>query len=116
MEDELTDEELSLFELALAIHMSVSDIIEMPYEEYVGWSLYFNKRPLGWREDHRTYLIMSSFGADIKPEDVFPSLSLLGSGASLPKTKGREPALNTMKGSSMLAKIKSAVGGDKIPL
>ena len=50
----------------------------MPYDELTGWIEYFNRRPFGWREDHRTYIIASSFGGGkLKPEDMFPSLRVI---------------------------------------
>jgi len=46
-----------------------------PFEEYIEWLAYLEKRPIGWREDFRTYNIMRSFSElKSKPEDVFPSL------------------------------------------
>jgi len=49
----------------------------MPYEEFIGWTLYFSKRPVGWREDQRTYLLLSVQGVKKKPQEIFPSLAAL---------------------------------------
>jgi len=46
----------------------------MPYDELLNWVAYFGKRPVGWRDDNRAYLLMRSFGAKGKPEDYFGSL------------------------------------------
>jgi hypothetical protein len=48
------------------------------YEEYLGWLNFFERQPPGWREDLRTYYIMSSMsGSKTKPEDIFPSIAQL---------------------------------------
>jgi hypothetical protein len=47
---------------------------EMPYDELIKWTTFFSKRPVGWREDYRTYLIMSSFGVKEPPEKIFYTL------------------------------------------
>ena len=39
---------------------------------------YFQRQPVGWREDLRTYYIMSSMaGNKTKAEDIFPSIKQL---------------------------------------
>jgi hypothetical protein len=108
--DDLSPEEIELFELAYHLHMPVYKLLdEMPYEEFVGWSLYFNKRPLGWREDNRASLLMMSSGAKIVPEDIFPSLSLLKKNYTENKMQA------TLKKSKMFQMMSSATG-HKIPL
>jgi len=49
----------------------------MPYLELLKWVDYFKKRPIGWREDHRTYMIMAAFGVKEKPEKLFRSLEII---------------------------------------
>lgn len=49
----------------------------MPYEELIKWSAYFRKRPIGWREDQRTYLLLQAQGYKGKAEDVFVTLKQL---------------------------------------
>ena len=50
----------------------------MSYYEYSGWLNYFQRQPPGWKEDLRTYYIMSSMaGSKSKPEDIFPSIAQL---------------------------------------
>jgi hypothetical protein len=55
--------------------MTVEELRKMNFDEYQNWLRYFDQRPIGWREDLRTYYIMSSF-AEIKkkPDEIFPSL------------------------------------------
>jgi hypothetical protein len=50
---------------------------EMAYEEFLKWILFFKERPLGWREDQRTYMLLRAQGAKGKPEDFFPTLRML---------------------------------------
>lgn len=79
----------------------------MPYLELRGWMEFFRRRPIGWREDNRTALIMRSFGVKEKPEAIFPSLAALKDNA--PKSVG-------LRGSKMLQMMLSAKGGDKLEL
>jgi hypothetical protein len=50
---------------------------EMPQEELIKWANYFRKRPIGWREDQRTYLLLQAQGYKGRPEDLFPSIKQL---------------------------------------
>jgi hypothetical protein len=56
--------------------MSIAEIKEMDYEEYIGWFDYLSRRPPGWKEDLRAYYIMSSGMGQMKqkPEEIFPSI------------------------------------------
>jgi len=63
---------------------------EMPYTELLQWLAYLKKRPMGWREDQRTYLMLQALGYKGKPEDLFVTLKQLKEGIpqekkSLPK-------------------------------
>lgn len=49
----------------------------MPYDELIRWTEYFSKRPVGWQEDQRTFLLMKSFGAKGNPEDFFATLRVI---------------------------------------
>jgi len=57
--------------------MSVSDVLELPYEEFLGWFKFFKARPVGWQEDQRTSLLLSAQGVKKKPQEIFPSLASL---------------------------------------
>ncbi|MDB4378619.1 hypothetical protein N9Z41_02495 [bacterium] len=46
----------------------------MPYTELLKWVDFFNKRPIGWQEDQRTYLLLRSLGYKGSGESLFPSL------------------------------------------
>ena len=50
---------------------------EISNEEFLGWREYFRMSPPGWREDMRTYYLMSVSGMSKmkqKPEDIFPAI------------------------------------------
>ena len=67
-----------MYELALTLGMPVYQLErEMPHEELIMWSRYFEARPVGWREDSRTALIVQSQGAKVKGEEIFPSLAAM---------------------------------------
>jgi hypothetical protein len=106
----LNDEELELFELAFSLGVPISTVIsEMSYEEILGWFDYFKRRPLGWREDNRTAMIMMASGATIKPAEIFPSLAAL-------RDNEKSAEGFPTKNSAMFAKMMSAVGGVKLEL
>jgi hypothetical protein len=50
---------------------------EMPYTELLNWVKYFKKRPIGWREDQRTFLLLQAQGYKGKPEDLFVTLKTM---------------------------------------
>lgn len=49
----------------------------MDYVEFVKWCSFFQKRPIGWREDQRTYMLLSAQGLKEEPENLFPTLRAL---------------------------------------
>jgi len=65
---------------------------EMPYDELIKWTHYFKKRPIGWREDQRTFILLQAQGYKGRPEEVFATLKQLKDNIpqeikSLPKGK-----------------------------
>lgn len=51
---------------------------DIPHEEYLGWVDFFERNPEGWRDDLRTYYIMTSMaGGKTKPEQIFPSIKAM---------------------------------------
>ena len=50
---------------------------EMPYTELLGWMAFFDKNPVGYREDGRFMKILQAMGIKAKPEEVFSSLATL---------------------------------------
>jgi hypothetical protein len=79
----------------------------MPYEELLKWVEFFNRRPVGWREDYRTYLFLRTQGVKESPENIFPSLKQLQKHES----KRSEPDRAVPKG-KFLDMLLKAKGGD----
>jgi hypothetical protein len=78
---------------------------ELPYDEFIFWTNYFKKYPIGWREDMRAFKIMKSNGSKITLEQAFPNLAEMSS--------ARTP-VESLKGSMLHKKLLSAKGGDKL--
>jgi len=77
----------------------------MPYVELLKWASFFNRRPVGWREDQRTYMLLSAQGLKEEPETLFPTLKALKEGIpterkALPKGKFLEMMLTAKEGDS----------------
>ena len=73
----------------------------MPYEEFQGWMKYFKQRPIGWREDHRTALLLNAQGVKKQGHEIFPSLAAINRSS----TKAIDP--------KFLRKLMTAKGGDE---
>lgn len=54
---------------------------QLSRKELLGWVDYFERRPVGWREDQRTAMLVNAFGAKTEPEDLFPSLRAVKEGS-----------------------------------
>ncbi len=87
----------------------------MPYEELLDWFEYFDRRPIGWREDDRTSKLLQAQGVKEKPYVLFPSLKKIYN----PDDRYRPPEeelTHSVRGSWMELMMKHAEGGDKINL
>lgn len=76
---------------------------EMPYTEFLKWISFFKSRPVGWREDQRTYMLLAAQGVKEKPEKLFPSLQAIqdhipAEVKSLPKGNFLSKMLNAKDG------------------
>jgi hypothetical protein len=69
--------------------MPVYKVLDMPYEEFTGWFKYFNQRPVGWREDNRTAMLLNAQGVKKKPHELFSSLAAIRKASGF--TKGIDP-------------------------
>jgi len=80
---------------------------EMPYTEFRKWITFFKERPVGWREDYRAYMIMSTFGYKGKPEQAFASIAAL-------KKAEKDKIVNdrAVPKGKFLNMMLNAVGGD----
>lgn len=111
----MTDEELVIFELAFHLKRSAYDIkYNMTYEEFIKWQLYFNMRPVDWRDDNRFMKILQSLGVKAKPEEVFQSLQQV-SGAEKERND-RNELVRSLKGSVFFRHLLGATGGEKLDL
>ena len=90
-------------------------IDEMSYEELLGWFDYFDRRPIGWREDDRTAKLLQAQGVKEKPDKLFPSLTVIYKPA---KAKLEEGMIDgqAFKQSSFFQQIMNAQGGDAVDL
>ena len=71
----------------------------MTYEELLGWFAYLEKRPVGWREDDRSFKLLQAQGVKAKPWGIFPSLD------AIYNRKGSDNPINSLKGSVMFQKM-----------
>lgn len=99
--------------MAYLLRTPVYLLMDMPYEEFIKWSLYFNKRPIGWREDDRTMKLLQAQGVKAKPDQIFPSLAKMFKSNETVDKDGRINA-DAFKKSALFQKILAAKGGDKI--
>lgn len=106
----LTDDELSIYEIAHNLGKFVWEVMELPYVELLGWYDYFSKRPSGWREDDRAAKIIQSAGVKEKPWKLFPSLDAIYN----KNKKQTDNPTDTLAGSMFMQMILGAQGGHKL--
>lgn len=80
---------------------------EMPHTEFMQWIEFFRRRPVGWRDDHRTSMIMNSMGVKEKGHNLFHSLKIINDRTEAEKAKG-----NALPSGKFLDMMKNAKGGD----
>jgi hypothetical protein len=85
----------------------------MAYTELQGWNEYFEKRPVGWRDDDRAFKHLQTQGVKGEPYSVFSSLLPI-----YKPTVTTDGTLNasSLKGSALFSRMLSAKGGDKLDL
>lgn len=85
----------------------------MPYDELLGWTYYFTRRPVEWRDDYRTFTLLQVQGVKGKPGDVFQSLKQV---FSPPVSKQDNTiSIENLRRSTLFKNILSSTGGDEIP-
>lgn len=100
-------------EIAFQLRMPVYKIMEdMPHDELQAWFAYFDKRPIGWRDDDRASKIIQAQGVKEKPWNLFPSLKTIYKRNDDDKPKD---AAASVMGSAFGKLIMESVGGEKIP-
>lgn len=80
---------------------------EMPYDELKKWALFFRRRPVGWREDQRTFMLMKMWGFKGNAADIFPAIRLMNEEETIKKEAGM-----VLPKGLFLDKMKKAIGGD----
>ncbi len=84
----------------------------MPYEELQGWLSYFERRPVDWRNDDRTFKLLQAQGVKEKPWSIFPSLNAI---YNIKSTSSKDGQLDSsFANSALFQKLQRAIGGDKI--
>jgi len=87
---------------------------EMPYEEFISWFEYFNMRPVGWRDDERTFKLLQAQGVKARPEEIFSSLATMRAGEKTSVSDDGTLNHSKFQNSGMFSKLVGAKGGDKI--
>lgn len=91
----------------------------MSHEEFAGWILYLDSRPPGWRDDDRAFKLLQAQGVKAKPWEIFESLRAIYSRKPVEPVGEEIHGLTRMSGSvgmGMFSRIRSAIGGEEIPL
>lgn len=84
----------------------------MPYEELIGWFEYFKRRPIGWQDDQRTYMLLQAQGVKERAEKLFPSILAIKQAES--EIDEQKRLAQTLKSSGLLAKLQSVANNNKI--
>ncbi len=95
--------------------MSAQTVRDMPYDDFKKWYAFFERVPIGWKDDLRAFKIMQSMGVKEKPESQFASLASLKRSEEKQKenSENRISAANLIR-SSLFTKMISATGGEKL--
>lgn len=105
---------LAVYEVAYNLKMLVADVQnKMSYTEFLGWLAYFEKRPVGWRDDDRAAKLIQAQGVKEPAWKLFPSLNAIYNPAMDNTDPGKTSKQNLMA-SAIFHKLVSAKGGDKI--
>lgn len=92
--------------------MPVYLLMDMPYDEFIKWSIYFSKRPIGWREDDRTMKLLQAQGVKAKPTEIFSSLAVMFNKQTVNENGSMD--VTSFKKSALFSKLLTAKGGDKL--
>lgn len=106
---------MAIYELAYNLQMPVYKLAdEMPYDEFLKWFAFFENRPVGWREDDRTFKLLQAQGVKAKACEVFASLAAIQGRQTGGNSDGVD--LSNFKKSFAFRMVAGARGGDIIPL
>lgn len=101
-----------MFDLAYTLGISVREVREMEYTDFIGWQSFFSERPVGWREDERTMRILQSAGVTEKATAIFSSLARLEEAGKNRHTE--DDQMNALRRSSFFLQMLSATGGKQL--
>lgn len=105
---------MSLYELAYNLGLTVSYLKHhMDYDELLGWHDYFARRPIGWKEDSRTYMLLSAQGVKESGDSLFPSLAVIKQETEAAKDEGKI-STKELKSSVFFQQMLSGIDGDSI--
>jgi hypothetical protein len=104
---------MAIYEIAFHLRMSIGQLLDLPYEELLGWMNYLERRPVDWRDDDRTFKLLQVQGYKGRPDQVFSSLAAINNQAEVQKEPGMID-FKSFKGSLMFSKMLQAQGGDKL--
>jgi len=85
----------------------------MPFDEFQDWIKFFEMRPMGWREDERTYKLLRAQGVTGSASSLFTSLAVMQKNED-ERVKDGEVNTTSLKRSTIFSKMTSAKGGKKI--
>lgn len=89
---------------------------EMPYDELLAWIHYFDRRPIGWRDDERTFKLLQAQGVKGKIVDIFPTLKSIYNPERSANLSEGMIAVSNLKGSFLFHQMVGALGGDELPI
>lgn len=96
-----------VFELAFHLGMPVYQILEeMPAKELYQWAQFLEARPIGWREDNRTSMLLNAQGVKQSGPEIFPTLKALQDSEA--KRSDEEVMKSTLKKSIFGALLEKA--------
>jgi hypothetical protein len=108
---------LSIYEIAFHLKIPIYKLLkEMPYDELLGWFHYFERRPVDWRSDDRTFKVLQTQGVKEKPWTIFGSLDAIYNNKKTVQNEDGKISLQNLKSSGIFSKMMTAVGGDKLNL
>jgi len=100
---------MAIYEIAYHLRIPIYELAnKMTYEEFQGWLIYFEKRPIEWRADLRAYTLLQAQGVKEKPWKIFNSLKAI--------FNKNNSVMDSLSGSKVLHLLSLAKGGDKITL
>jgi hypothetical protein len=96
-----------MFELAYQLGLDIRQVEDMDYTVFIKWLAYFEKRPVGWRDDLRAYHLLQAQGVKERPWKIFDSLK--------PIFKKDGSHLDTLLDSNIMKLMIHAKGGEELP-